>query len=496
MNLKYMPSASSLSEKTSAIYLGSIIHILGVLMLFIAGTMLLVTPIAWIYGDGGLIAFPVSALITAAAGFAAFKYTTFGGDLRAKEGFAIVTFGWLAASVFGCLPFIFTGAVPSVTDAFFETISGFTTTGATIMTDIEALPHSILFWRSLTHWLGGMGIIVLSLAILPFLGIGGMQLFKAEVPGPVADKLTPRIAQTAKILWGVYVGMTLLEMVLLMLGGLDWFDAITHSFATLSTGGFSTKNASVGHYDPYVQYVIIAFMFLAGINFSLHFRFLRGDFKSYFKNREFTVYVGLIVVALFIISIDVYRRFGGVEQTFRDVLFQVIAIVTSTGFATADFEQWSFSSQYLIYVLMFIGGSAGSTGGGMKVVRWVIVVKFVFSELKRLLHPNAVVHVRMDGATVPTTVITHILGYFTLYFLLYLASIFLLTLMGLDMHTSFTAAVSALSNIGPGLGDIGPTENYAGLPALAKWLLSLLMLMGRLEIFTVFVLFSPAYWRK
>jgi len=496
MNLRKTSPSTPLSGRAPAIHFGSIIHILGLLMIFIGGTMMLVTPIAFIYGDGGILAFPFSALITAVSGFIAFKYTDFGGELRAKEGFAIVTLGWLSASIFGCLPFIFMGAAPSITDAFFETISGFTTTGATIMSDIEGLPHSILFWRSLTHWLGGMGIIVLSLAILPFLGIGGMQLFKAEVPGPVADKLTPRITQTAKILWAVYVALTAIEMGLLMYGGMDWFDAITHSFATLSTGGFSPNNSSVGEYSPFLQYVIILFMFLAGINFSLHFRFISGSFLSYFKNREFLIYCSLITIVTVIISIDVFRRFGGLEQAFRDTLFQVVAIVTSTGFGTADFEQWSFSSQFLLYGLMFIGGCAGSTGGGMKVVRWYIVVKFVFSEVKRLLHPNAVIPVRMDGATVPTSVIMHILGFFVLYILIYGVSVFLLALMGLDMHTSFTAAVSALSNIGPGLGDIGPTENYGGLPTMAKWLLCFLMLMGRLEIFTVFVLFSPAYWRK
>ncbi|MEM7127452.1 MAG: TrkH family potassium uptake protein [Chloroflexota bacterium] len=459
--------------------------------------MLLPIPISLYYEDGSHFALLISALITMGAGFASYKFTSFKQDVRAKEGFAIVTFGWIAASFFGSLPFMLSGAIPSFTDAFYETMSGFTTTGATIMTDIEATPEAILLWRSTSHWLGGMGIILLSLAILPFLGVGGMQLFKAEVPGHVADKLTPRVAQTAKVLWGVYLLFTVAEMLLLMYGGMNWFDALNHSFATLSTGGYSTRNASVGAYESsFIHYIITLFMFLAGANFALHYRFLVGDFKAYFQNTEFKIYCAIVLGASVLIGIDVYGRYGDLGQSMRDTLFQVTAITTSTGFGTADFEQWSVGSQCILLALMFIGGSAGSTAGGMKIARIYLLFRFMAAETVRLIHTNAIVPVRMGGTTVPREVLTTLIGYFVLYMMTYGIGVLLFAFLGLDLITALSATVAALSNIGPGLGSVGPTENYAHFPMLGKWLLSLLMLMGRLELFTVVVLFSPAYWRK
>ena len=410
----------------------------------------------------------------------------------------MVTFGWLFFSLFGSLPFLLSGAIPSFTDAFFETMSGFSTTGATILTDIEVLPMGILFWRSLTHWIGGMGIIVLSLAILPFLGVGGMQLFKAEVPGPVADKLTPRITETAKILWAVYVLITAAETVLLMFGGMTLFDALCHSFGTMATGGYSTKNASIGAFNSaYIDYVVIFFMLLAGINFALHFRVLRGDIKAYFRNQEFLVFFSIIGMAFLLIGLDTFfGQYPDTELAVRKTLFQVVAILTTTGYGTADYELWAFSSQLILFFLMFVGGCAGSTGGGMKVMRIHLLVKFVFSEITRLLHPHAVVPVRIGKNVVPREVVTNVVGYFILFMLLFIFGVLIMAALGMDIVTAFGAVAASLGNIGPGLGEVGPTDNYAHLPVMGKWVLAILMLAGRLEVFTVVILFSPSYWRK
>ena len=474
-----------------------VIHVLGLLLVFLSLAMLLPLPFSYYYGEGDLLAFVFSAAITAVAGIIAITATRLDRDLQPREGFAIVTFGWIALSAFGSLPFLLSGAIPSVTDAFFETMSGFTTTGASILTDIESLPHGILFWRSLTHWIGGMGIIVLSLAILPFLGVGGMQLFSAESPGPVVDKLTPRITQTAKILWGVYVLISAAETILLMLGGMDLFDALCHTFGTMATGGFSTRNASVGAYGPYIQYVITVFMLLAGTSFALHYRFLRGDFRAYLRSHELLFYLSIVCVASLIIGSFTFRHYqGDAELAFRATLFQVVSILTTTGYGSEDYEQWSFTCQFVLFALMFIGGCAGSTGGGMKVYRVHLLLKAVAVEVTRLVHPRAVVPVRIAGNPVAREVIANVLGFFVLFMLVFVIGVFLMSALGLDMATSFGAAVASLGNIGPGLGDVGPTDNYAGLPALAKWILTVFMLMGRLEVYTVIVLFAPGTWRK
>ncbi|MCB0049912.1 MAG: TrkH family potassium uptake protein, partial [Caldilinea sp.] len=413
-------------------------------------------------------------------------------------GFAIVTFGWLLASAFGALPFVFSGAVPSYTDAFFETISGFTTTGATILTDIEAVPSGILFWRSFTHWLGGMGIILLSLAILPFLGVGGMQLFKAEVPGPVADKLTPRVTQTAKILWAVYILLSVAETALLMLGGLSLFDALCQTFGTMATGGFSTKNASIAAFpSPFVQWVIIIFMFLAGANFALHYRFAFRGWKIYRDDREFLVYVTIIGLAsalIYVANTGVWRNFG--EPAIRDTVFQVVSIQTTTGFITADYEQWPMLSQLVLFLLMFVGGSAGSTGGGIKVLRIYLLLKFVLAEFSRLLHPHAIIPVRVRQQTIPRDVVMNVLGFFVLYILIFAGGTLLIAAMGYDVATSFGAVAATLGNVGPGLGEVGAIDNYAHFPPIGKWILSFFMLLGRLELYTVLILFVPAYWRR
>lgn len=479
-------------------HITSVIYVLGLLLISIAATMLLPIPFSFFYGDGSYGAFIISAAITFGCGLLATRLTQLDQDLRAKEGFAIVTFGWLAAALFGSLPFIFSSQIPSFTDAFFETMSGFTTTGSTILEDIEALPEGLLFWRSLTHWLGGMGIVVLSVAILPFLGVGGMQLFKAEVPGPVTDKLTPRVAQTAKLLWGVYLLLSAIETVLLMLGGMNLFHALCHTFGTMATGGYSTLNASVGGFrSAYIDIVILAFMFLAGSNFALHYRFLRGDWSAYFRNREFHIYLAILGGAMLLIGIDtIFTQYDSIGRALRDTMFQVVSIVTTTGFGTADYEQWSYSSQFILFGLMFIGGSAGSTAGGMKIMRIYLMLKLIVNEITQLIHPHAVLPVRQDGVTVPREVVTNIAGFFMLFMTIFATGVLIMSFLGLDLLSSLGAVVACLGNIGPGLGTVGPTDNFASIPPLGKWFLTFLMLMGRLEVFTVVILFSPSYWRK
>ena len=479
-------------------HFASVIHIIGFLLMFLAVAMMLPIPFSLYYGDADVVPLLVSAGITLMCGLLGYRFTKFQHDLRPKEGFAVVTFGWVCFSLFGSLPFLFSGTIPSFTNAYFETMSGFTTTGATILDDVEVLPHGILFWRSLTHWIGGMGIIVLSLAILPFLGVGGMQLFRAEVPGPSADRLTPRIAQTAKILWGVYVLLTVLETALLMFGGMNLFESLCHAFGTMATGGYSTRNASIGAYGSgYIEWVIIVFMALAGTNFALHYRAMRGDLKTYFRNKEFLFFLSLIGLATLLVSIDTFsNHFTSFEQTLRTSLFQVVSILTTTGYGTADYEKWSWASQFVLFMLMFFGGCAGSTGGGMKILRIHLLVRFVFSEITRLLHPHAVVPVRLGRDVVDRDIVANVVGFFILFVLLFLGGVLVMSTMGLDMATSFGAVAATLSNIGPGLGNVGPTDNYAHIPLVGKWVLCLLMLMGRLEIYTVIILFSASYWRK
>ena len=459
--------------------------------------MLVPIPFSIYYGGGDAVAFLISASLSLVLGLIAFKTTRLDEDLRPKEGFAVVSFSWICVSLFGSLPFLISGAIPSFTNAFFETMSGFTTTGATILTDIERLPHGILLWRNLSQWIGGMGIIVLSLAILPLLGVGGMQMFKAEIPGPIVDKLAPRVTETAKILWGVYALLTLIEVLLLWIGGLNFFDALCHTFSTVATGGFSTRNASIGAFNnPFVEYVIIIFMILSGTNFALHYRFLKGDIRAYWKNREFVFFILILTLATLFIGFDTYRVYGPAEETVRKTLFQVLAILTGTGYGTADYELWSFNSQFLLLVFMVTGACVGSTSGGIKVMRIYLLIKFVLSEVKRLLHPQAVVPVRIESQPVSREVLANVMSYCVFFILIFILGVFIMTWLGLDFTSALGAVAATLGNVGPGLGSVGPTDNYAHIPAVGKWLLSLLMLLGRLEIFTLIVLFSPDAWRR
>ncbi len=475
-----------------------IIKILGFITIFLGVAMLTPLPFSFYYGTNDIIPLIASAGISIIIGSSTLLIKNKNKDIRSKEGAAIVTFSWLIFALFGSLPFVISGAIPQYPDAFFETMSGFTTTGATILTDITELPRGILFWRALTHWIGGMGIIVLSIAILPFLGVGGMQLFKAEVPGPVADKLKPRITETAKTLWGVYVIISAIETLLLMIGGMNLFDAMTHTFATMATGGYSTQNASIAHYtSPYIHYIIILFMLFAGTNFSLHYHLLKGNYKVYWQNHEFRAFMIIIILATTLISYDVIANtetefFTGI----RDSLFQVVSITTTTGFITADYEKWSISSQLILFALMFVGGMAGSTSGGMKVMRIVLLFKFAYSEVIRLIHPKAVILVRLGGKTVDKKTLANITGYFVLVMLISSLSVIIMALLGLDMITAFGVVAATVNNIGPGLGAVGAVDNYAHLSDTIKWILTFLMLLGRLEVFTVALLLAPSFWKK
>jgi len=474
------------------------LRILGALLLFLSAALLLPIPFSLYYNDGALPALLLASGVTLAVGLALFYFCRSQRELSLRDGFAIVTFGWVIYSLFGALPFIFSGAIPSSLDACFETMSGFTTTGATILVQVESLPKSLLLWRALTHWLGGMGIIVMSLAILPMLGVGGMQLFRAEVPGPTADRLKPRIQDTAKLLWGVYVLLTSAEVVLLMFGGMSFFDALCHAFATLATGGFSTRNASVGAYNSaYIDGVITLFMFLAGVNFSLHYQALRGRLGEFWRNEEFRVYLG---VTLFATLAVMWFNHGTVYSSLFDNLryssFQVSSILTTTGFGTADYELWPVASQYLLVFLMFIGGCAGSTGGGIKVARMLLLFKHAHVQLFRLIHPRAVRLVKLGTMPVNHDVMQSILGFFALYMGIFVFASFLMAASGQDLVTAGTSVIATLGNIGPGLGMVGPTDHYGHVAPFGKGVLIVCMLLGRLELFTVLVLIFPTFWRK
>jgi len=418
-------------------------------------------------------------------------------NIGKKEGYVIVTLTWIFISAFGALPFFFSGYFPSYTDAFFETMSGFTTTGASVLTDIEAVPKGLLFWRSMTHWLGGMGIIVLTLAILPILGVGGMRLFIAEAPETTTNKLHPRITETAKRLWGIYFILTMVQTLLHMAGGLDLFDALNHAFSTMSTGGFSTKNDSIAGFSAFNQYIIIVFMILAGLNFSLHYYTLKGQFAKVAKNEEIRLYLITILGASLIISVLLFFSiYTDYEKAFRDSLFQVVSIITTTGFVSADYLAWGEPIWILIFMVMFTGGCIGSTAGGIKMVRHLILLKNIRYEFRRLIHPNAIIPIKLNGKTLPLEIIYNILAFFMIYLLVIAIGTVVMVFIGLDFESAIGATVASLGNIGPGIGSVGPVENYSHVPLIGKWVLSFLMLVGRLELFTVLMLLSPSFYKN
>jgi trk system potassium uptake protein TrkH len=411
---------------------------------------------------------------------------------------AIVAIGWTAVGLFGALPFYLGGEIATFVDAFFESVSGFTTTGSSILTYVEALSKGLLFWRSFIQWLGGMGIIVLSVAILPFLGVGGMQLYKAEVPSPVPDKLKPRIRDTAMVLWKVYALISIAQTIFLMIGGMDLYNALCHTFTTMPTGGFSTKNASIAHFNSvYFDIVITFFMLLAGINFSLHYQMLKGKPLAFWRDSECRFFLGTVLLLIIVVTSNIYGAvYKNIGQALRFGAFQVVSIVTTTGYATADFEQWPAMSQLILMLCMFLGASAGSTGGGMKCLRVMLYLKYCYKELFSLIHPHAVKQIKIGGKTVSDDVMRSILAFMGLYIGLFAFSSVLLAALGVDFTTSFAAVAATIGNIGPGLGLVGPTDNFAQIPYLGKWVLIWCMLLGRLEIYTVIILLVPEFWRK
>ncbi|WP_372934548.1 TrkH family potassium uptake protein [Mariniphaga sediminis] len=476
-----------------------VLRVLGFLLFVEGVAMLLAFGIALLYNEYDQSTFLISSGINILLG-GTIVYLTRNArrDIGRREGYIIVSLVWLVFSFFGSLPYVISGAIPDFTNAFFETISGFTTTGSSILADIESLPHGILFWRSITQWLGGMGIIVLSLAILPVFGIGGMQLFIAEVPGPTPDRISPRIRQTAKTLWVIYLGFTVAETLLLWIGGMTLFDAVCHSFTTMATGGFSTKQASIAYWSsPFIQYVIILFMFLAGTNFTLSYMALRGNFKRVLHDEEFKYY-GLFVLGFtLVISAGLLITTQlGVENAFRDALFQVVSIMTTTGFATVDYLTWAPVLTILLFGLFFFGGSAGSTGGSIKIMRIVLLLKNSYYELRRIIHPHAVIPVKFNRQSVDAKIINNVLAFFMFYFVIFGASTIVFSFIEPDMESAMGAVATSLGNIGPGLGNVGPAENFLHISPAGKWFLSFLMLLGRLELFTVLVIFSPSFWRE
>jgi trk system potassium uptake protein TrkH len=476
-----------------------IFRLLGFLLVLESFFLFISFIVSIIYKENTGIPFIASFLIAFVTGGSAVLFTQNANkDFGKREGYIIVSLVWIVFSLFGSLPFILSGAIPSFTNAFFETISGFTTTGASILNNIEELPYSILFWRSLTQWMGGMGIIVLSLAILPFLGIGGVQLFSAEVPGLTADKMHPKVKETAQRLWIIYVGFTAAEVLLLWIGGMNLFDALNHSFTTMATGGYSTKQDSIAFYNsPFIEYVIILFMFIAGVNFTLPYFALKFQFKKVFGNEEFKTYSFITLIFTLAITLGlVLSSNSSLEDSFRKSLFQVVSILTTTGFATADYLLWPSLLIALIFTLMFIGGSSGSTGGGVKVIRVLLILKNCYFELKRLIHPKAVIPMRLNGKTVPQPIVNNVLAFIVFYLLIFMIGSVLMAALGYDMESAMGSVATTLGNVGPGLGLMGPAANFSMVPIAGKWLLSFLMLLGRLELFTVLILFAPAFWKK
>lgn len=476
-----------------------IVRIIGFLLLIETCLFLCCCGVSLIYGEHDLQSFLLSAVLTTGIGLV--MLTVGRGaekQLGRRDGYVIVSAAWIAFSLFGMLPFYLSGHIPSVTNAFFETMSGFSSTGATILDDIESLPHGLLFWRSMTQWIGGLGIVFFTIAVLPIFGVGGIQVFAAETSGPTYAKVHPRIGITAKWIWSIYTGLTAIEVVLLLLGGMNLFDSICHSFATTGTGGYSTKQASIAYYNsPYIEYVISIFMLLSGINFTLLLLFVSGKMRKLFGDMELRWYA--TSVALFTGAIAVilyYTSSMGAEEAFRKSLFQVASLHTSTGFATADYMTWVPIAWGMLTVIMIMGACAGSTTGGMKCIRLVILAKVSRNEFKHITHPNAVLPVRVNKQVLSPSIKSTVLAFTFLYAVIIIISVLLMMGMGVGMTESIGTVISSIGNMGPGLGLCGPAYSWNALPDLSKWLLAFLMLLGRLEIFTVLLLFNSDFWRK
>ncbi len=476
----------------------TVLHVVGALTALAGLSMFVPAGIgAGIYGEAASIEIAIAAAITATAGFVVHRWAGPVEEITVRDGFAIVTLGWIAVTAFGSLPYLLTGSIPSISGAFFEAMSGLTTTGATVVTDIDALPRGIVLWRSMTQWMGGMGIIVLSVAIMPLLGVGGMQLMQAEIPGLSSDRLRPRVRQTATILWAVYTLLTFAEAALLWTGGMTPFQAINHALTTMATGGFSTEDTSLAGFGPFVQYVVAGFMFLAGVNFTLHYSWMTGRWGPIRRNQELRVYA--VVIAGATLTLALLLWIPGTmspEGSFRAGLFQAISIMTTTGYVTADYEAWWPAAQFLILLLMLIGGCTGSTSGSIKVLRHMIVAKEARISMRKLLHPRGVFVYKVEGKPVSSDTLASVSGFLLLYLLTLAFGVLALTLLGLDALTAVGAAATTLGNVGPGFGLIGPAETFAPISAPALWIMSSLMLLGRLELYTVLILLTRGYWRR
>jgi trk system potassium uptake protein TrkH len=479
---------------------GIVINIVSLSIIILSIFMLPSVGIAYFYKTSEVDEFLLSFFITFLTGAILYSLTRKykHEEIRYKEAFASVTFTWISIAFFGSLPYLLTGALTSFTDAYFESMSGFTTTGASVIADVESLSKGILFWRSITQWIGGMGIIVFVLAVLPVLGTGGMQLFRAEVPGVTVDKIRPRIVDTAKLLWLIYLGLTSFITGLYALCGMSLYDAVCHAFTTISTGGFSTKNASLaGFNNILIEYVAGCCMLLGSINFVLYFLLLKRDIVKVFKNNELRFYLSVILVLLVLITfnlkLNIYKSF---EESFRYTLFQIVSLITTTGYATADYTKWNFFAQTLILFLMFFGGMVGSTAGGVKQLRIYIMLKQIYKEFYHLIHPRAITSIKINEKALSQEVCDSIWSFIFLALIVWIISSIIVSATGIDIVTSLSSVASALNNVGPALGQAGPASTYAPFPVPAKWVLVLCMLIGRLEYYTVLILFVPAFWKK
>lgn len=476
-----------------------VFKVLGYLMVIIGLCMIPPLMISFLTSGNDTFAFLISMVITLIIGYLLTLIKAEKSSIiKTREGLAIVTLSWLFASLFGALPFYLSGSTATYVDAFFETVSGFTTTGATIITDIEILPKGILFWRSFTHWIGGMGILVVAVAILRVMGSGSFHVFKAESPGPVSERFVPKIKDTAKILYTSYIVITLAEFILLLLGGMSPFESAIHTFGTLGTGGFSTRNGSIGAFNSaYITIVISIFMILSGVNFSLYYDVVRGKWREVLKNSELRLYLGIIGFSVVAIMISTNNSlYNNIFEAFQHALFQVSSLMTTTGYTSFDYEQWSTFAKSILFMLMFVGGSAGSTGGSIKVIRILILAKLVKREFIKILHPRSVVSVKVNGQAVADDTLLNIASFFMLYMLIFVFGSIIVSLEGIGLLSSASAVAATLGNIGPGFDFVGPTQTYALFSIPTKILLSFFMLLGRLELFTVLALFAPKFWKS
>lgn len=475
-------------------------NVVGFLLMIVGTMMLTCIPFSLYFGEKDWKAISGAAFVTVIAGFLLrqFKPSKKNNQVRKREGYLIVATGWTSMVIFSALPYLFSGLFDNPVDAFFESISGMTTTGATIINDIESMPKGLLFWRSLTQWIGGMGIIVLTVALFPLLGIGGIELFVAEAPGPTSDKIHPRIQQTAKSLWLIYVSFTGVLMIILWIAGMTFYDAINHALTTMATGGFSTQNASIAAYNiPQIQYPILLFMFLAGINYTVIYWSLQGKLKKVWASDEFRVYLSFVfIIGLAVSGSIIYHTDLSIEESIRTGFFQVVSLVTTTGYVSADYTLWGPGTTMIFFCLLFVGASAGSTSGGIKLVRHWVFLKNTILEFRRLIHPRAVLPIKMNGNVVNAKILSHIQVFLLLYLALFIIGSFVVSIMGLDFETATSAVATALGNVGPGIGKVGPTDNFAWLPNNVKITLSFLMILGRLELFTILVLFTPYFWKS